>query len=632
MDISAKLEATEPTTVIVGGVAQSGEFLHTFNATLNTLGIEPYLRYSLLDNLNFNVSFNISYLLTKNYSQKEQITKPSNSATFLDENGDDTFSRTRNEFSGELQKATSLLFSPINLGVSYSMPLNKNNTLKAEPEIIYSLFGTNNIVDDPLVSKWSVSHLRMGVAIKYTPEPTKEKIYKYEKYEQIDTTFIESDLMSEIDFRKGNELINQSVKEDDDFIVEISRIERTDTIYKPKKYLISTKIKAVGLDKDMNEIPNPKFVVEEISTARLQPLLNYIFFDSLSSDINTRYTKLTKSEISTFSVDSLYNYDVIATYRHLLNIVGKRMIDNPTATITLTGCNDGSVSEKNSKSLSLSRANSIKDYLVNTWGINSDRISVKSRNLPEKASTPINDTEKAQENRRVEITSNSTEIIKPVFATYKVRTINLPGLRFKPEVNAEAGLKSWEIHVKQAGKEIKKFNFDMNTTNNVDWVISNNQKEIPILELPLEYYLVAYDNKNHSGTSNQELIDIQQMTILKKREQGISDKSIENYSLILFDFDKSDISSNNKDILNFIKSRLQNNSNVFITGYTDRTGDDVYNQKLSERRALGVFNDLKHPGSSYKGLGEENLLYDNNFPEGRFYCRTINIMVESEVK
>ena len=588
-NMSGLLSVIEPTTIIVNGQPAAGEFEHTFDATLNSLGFEPTIRITPVENLYISLGFHIGTLLTKNYSQKEQIVKPSNIGTFLDSNGNDSFSRTRNEFSGELSKAASVYFAPL-LGVSYSLPLNQNKSLIAEPELFY-VFGISDIVDDPSVKGWIVHSLRVGLALKYSPMPQKDKIRQRENIEKIDTVYIESENIAVKQFKKGVEKVEKETLEDDNYITDMSYLSRTDTVLIPKLFSIEASITAVGLTPDLKEVAKPKFIIEEFSTARLQPLLNYVFFDSLSSDINSRYFGLNATGTRGFSVDSLYDLDVINTYRHLLNITGKRMLDFPTAKITLTGCNDGAA-ENNIKSLALARANSVKDYLVNVWKINPERITVKSRNLPDKASTPINDPEKAQENRRVEIVSDNYEITKPVFASFRLRTTSLPGIRFKPEVNAEAGLKNWEITVTQDGKLLKQFKFDSGRLQNADWIIADDQKSIPVLDKPLDYVLTAVDTKNQSARSKSGTIEIEQITVQKKREQGLIDKQIDNYSLILFDFDKSDVSSANKEIINFIKSRLKTDSKVEITGYTDRTGEAYYNKRLSESRASTVSNEL----------------------------------------
>ncbi len=629
MNLSGLLKSTEEETVIIDDVRTEGEFEHTLDADLSIIGIEPHFIYKFDDRLSVNAGLNISSIQNKSYSQKEQIVKPANRGTFIDENGNDTYSRTRNEFSGEMEKAASLYFGLI-AGISYRFQMNSANTISAFPELSF-MYGLSNIIDDPLVNKWAVNSFRAGVSIKYTPEPRKEKIPLYEEIKNIDTVIIESDEIASLVYRLGIEQRNISKNEDDEHIIETVQISRTDTIIKPIIYKIEAMISAVGLDSNMSEVKKPKFIIEEFTNARLQPLLNYVFFDSLSSDISKRFSRLSESEATRFSVDSLFDLDVISTYRNLLNIYGKRMKDHPDAVVTLTGCNDG-VSEKDNLQLSLSRAESIKNYLTEVWKIQPERIVVKSRNLPEKASTPLTDFEKAQENRRVEIVSNNPEITKPVFSSFSVRTTSLPGIRFKPEGSAEAGLKKWEVQIFQDGTELKNFAFSDKAIKDVDWLFAEDRRNIPVLDKPLEFVLNITDNKDNTENSARGTIEIEQITVQKKRSSGLIDRQVDNYSLILFDFAKSDLESANKDIVNFVKSRLSPNSKVEITGYTDRTGDDQYNKKLSERRALTVFNELRHKGSTYKGVGEDLLLYDNDFPEGRFYCRTINIRVETEIK
>ncbi len=628
-NISGLLTATEPTTIIVNSQAVAGEFEHTIDAKLSTIGFEPYLLISPFDKISFSVAVHIGSLMSKSYSQKEEITKPTNSGTFLDADGNDSFSRTRNEFSGDLEKAASLFIAPV-LGVSYKVPLNKTASLNAFPEIFYQL-GVTNIVDDPLVSQWTVNSLRAGISIKYAPQPSKEKINRYERIEKIDTLYLENNLISSREYKIGLEKSRISTDEDDEFIVETNRVSRVDTIYTPKLFSVKASINAVGLDSNFKEISTPKFIVEEFSTARLQPLLNYIFFDSLSSNINSRYSQLSQQEARRFSVDSLYDLDVIGTYRHVLNIIGRRMLEHSNANITTIGCNDG-YAEKNNLKLSDARANSVKDYLVKIWGISANRIKIVSRELPELASTPLNDFEKAQENRRVEIVADNSEITKPVFSSFITRKTSLPGLRFKPTIQAEAGLNKWEVNISQDGKILKTFAFGSVKSENVDWILSEDQRSIPMLDKPIEYTVKAIDSRGNFAVSEPNKIDIEQITIQKKRQSGITDKEIDNYSLILFDFAKADISSANNEIISFIKSRLKANSKVEITGYTDRTGDSDYNKRLSEKRAVAVNSSLKFKGSTYSGLGEDVLLYDNDFPEGRFYCRTINILVEREIK
>ena len=84
-------------------------------------------------------------------------------------------------------------------------------------------------------------------------------------------------------------------------------------------------------------------------------------------------------------------------------------------------------------------------------------------------------------------------------------------------------------------------------------------------------------------------------------------------------------------VVDFVKNRLTANANVFIYGYTDRMGEEKVNKRISEQRAKAVASRLKIPKSTYAGIGESQLLYNNDTPEGRFYCRTVTITIETPI-
>jgi OOP family OmpA-OmpF porin len=78
------------------------------------------------------------------------------------------------------------------------------------------------------------------------------------------------------------------------------------------------------------------------------------------------------------------------------------------------------------------------------------------------------------------------------------------------------------------------------------------------------------------------------------------------------------------------------NVHVSVDGYTDSVGSDAYNQKLSERRAKGVYNYLTEHGvdasrlDGPKGFGESNPIDTNKTAEGRQRNRRVELKVESQ--
>lgn len=631
-DLSGEFTQTENTSIIVNNQLANGEFTHYLESTLGVVGLEPSVKINIFKDLFFNAGLNVSLLMTKDYSQVEKITQPTNSGTFLDENGDDSFSRERNNFSGTLEEANSIYIAPM-ASLSYQLPLNSNKSFLLEPEIGY-YYGITNIVNDDLVPKWAVNRLNFGIALKYNPleKIEKEKIFKQEN--KIDTIKIDSDLITKSEIRFGKASSNTEIVETKTQIISTEYISRTDTILTPKIYNIDGKLIAMGVDENGNEIPNPKFIVEEYVSNRLDPLLNYIFFDENSSNLADRYQKMNNNSVKEFNINNLYRDSTLQLYYNILNIIGKRLLENPSANITLIGCNSDFETEKGNLKLSEERANTVKNYLVNNWQIKENRIKVSKRNLPEKASTPTNEADKIAENRRVEIYSDNPKILEPIFIEKIDRSSNPPIVRFKLDVKSDLPLTKWELKSYQESEPNNNFNKTGTTQiqKQVDWQLSENQKIVPHFEESLKSELTLEDKKGNTKIIQGNDLKIEVKTIAEKRKELSGDYEIERFSMILFDFDKATIEGNNKQIIEFIKSRIKENSEVEIIGYTDRTGNAEYNQKLAEDRSKVTQKMLNRPDASVMGIGSSQLLYNNDIPEGRFYCRTVNIVVKTKVK
>jgi outer membrane protein OmpA-like peptidoglycan-associated protein len=110
-------------------------------------------------------------------------------------------------------------------------------------------------------------------------------------------------------------------------------------------------------------------------------------------------------------------------------------------------------------------------------------------------------------------------------------------------------------------------------------------------------------------------------------------KLVERFNLILFDFAKSTITSEQEPMMNLMRTRITERSTVRVDGFTDRTGEAEFNRKLSLQRALGVAQALGFTAEQHKtnvmGYGSSLELYNNDLPEGRFYSRTVRVIVET---
>jgi outer membrane protein OmpA-like peptidoglycan-associated protein len=106
---------------------------------------------------------------------------------------------------------------------------------------------------------------------------------------------------------------------------------------------------------------------------------------------------------------------------------------------------------------------------------------------------------------------------------------------------------------------------------------------------------------------------------------------------ILFEFDRSKTIASYETLLTDVVTPLiPDSSTVIIHGHTDIVGTEEYNDSLSSRRAEdaqtiieGAISKSGKRGITFQTFGfGENLQYapfDNNFPEERFYNRTVII-------
>jgi outer membrane protein OmpA-like peptidoglycan-associated protein len=103
---------------------------------------------------------------------------------------------------------------------------------------------------------------------------------------------------------------------------------------------------------------------------------------------------------------------------------------------------------------------------------------------------------------------------------------------------------------------------------------------------------------------------------------------------LVFDTDSYQLRSQTKGNLDELSQTLQkyDDTNILIEGHTDNTGQDSYNQKLSENRADAVENYLVEHGIkdtrvTTKGYGETQPLDNNETEAGRQKNRRVEVAI-----
>ncbi|WP_028485798.1 OmpA family protein [Thiomicrorhabdus chilensis] len=101
-----------------------------------------------------------------------------------------------------------------------------------------------------------------------------------------------------------------------------------------------------------------------------------------------------------------------------------------------------------------------------------------------------------------------------------------------------------------------------------------------------------------------------------------------------FDTNKADLKANAKEELDVYSGYMTRNpdKNIKVTGHTDSTGSEAYNQTLSEKRANAVKTYLEESGIDGNrieaaGMGESSPVASNKTKDGRAQNRRVEIEV-----
>lgn len=408
---------------------------------------------------------------------------------------------------------------------------------------------------------------------------------------------------------------------------------------------------ALSLSVNVHESEGTKTACEEVrvtsvSRSTLLPLLPYIFFERESAELPRRYAQYGMSEAQDFIraahevVVGDRDRSVISTYYNLLNVIGRRLVLNPLAQITLQG---GSVSDED-EGLSRRRAVKVKEYLETHYPQVRGRVLLASKILRRAKEDDVRLTDES----RCVVISGDWEVLKPVVVrdsgivvTPTAVELSVSGLRGTPQ----------------------EYQVTASRCNAVDPLLSYDDIEVPAH--PIVWKL----NQNSLGLSSPNvssadalcirarvayedspLIDtvLVQLPIMWSRSHEPSSRNVlvrreYVYNLILFNRDASDLRS---DHIRVIDSLIADDrcisamSTIRVIGYADSTGSLSRNQELSQDRADQVAQRIRKrygPVIASDGIAEVrgvgtydvlNLLDGQATPESRFYSRTVTVKVE----
>ncbi|CAM4165808.1 outer membrane beta-barrel protein [Flavobacterium weaverense] len=389
-------------------------------------------------------------------------------------------------------------------------------------------------------------------------------------------------------------------------------------------------------------VNSPSNVPGESRMTEIFPLRNYVFFNEGSTEIPNRYVTLNKTQAANFKEDQLELFAPknladrskrqMTVYYNVLNILGQRMQQNPSATITLIG------SSNKGNSDGIVMAESVKSYLVNVFDINSTRIATKGQEKPnipsEQPGATLELVLLREGDRRVSIESNSPDLLMefqsgpdaPLKPVQIMTSQEAPVESYVTFNNKGAGeaLSSWSLQIADEHGKTKAFG-----------PYTEDEVKIPgkaiLGSRPEGDYLVKMIGQNKSGKIVEKETPVHMVLWTPaKTVEGM------RYSII-YEFNTSKaITIYEKYLTEVVTPKIPVGATVLIKGHTDIIGDETYNQTLSLSRANDTRKiienalaktgrkDVKFEVSGY-GENENSAPFENKTPEERFYNRTVII-------
>jgi outer membrane protein OmpA-like peptidoglycan-associated protein len=249
--------------------------------------------------------------------------------------------------------------------------------------------------------------------------------------------------------------------------------------------------------------------------------------------------------------------------------------------------------------------------------------------LPETPSRSDNEFGRA-ENRRVELIPTDWSILLPkVSKDTKIIKSAEVVFNIVPTVSSSLPVNSWEVNVSESGNKLN--NYSGAGFPDESYQIRKSYTENSEFE-DIEFSITATDSLNTSDSDSYIFDSDKVKKYLENLKIDNRQPTRKEFNLILFGYNIANIPPIAELTLDLVKENIQNDSQVLkIEGYSDIIGDDDYNLELSEQRAYRVASELNVSKDKAVGMGKvKNTEYNNDYPEGRFYSRSVIVIIGDE--
>jgi outer membrane protein OmpA-like peptidoglycan-associated protein len=558
-DRSHTMSTNELVDIIVGNRLVQSTIEHTFALPLTEYGIESHIGYHF-GGLTLRTGIGYSHRALGSVRAKEEIVDPSG-VRFTE-----TQSTTRNARTAPMPGSITSAWHWIGV-LGFDIPLKRGGAWKLTPEA--SL--TTALTSVTSVTPWDLTTTSIGLRLSYT-------------------------------FGVNNQPVLAPNKEP-------RKLAATPPA--AAKPIVPSTLQPVSYDVKLETDAKLQVRIEEIEEETYLPVLPYVFFDRYSARVPMRYATRSMSSMSTTDMSET------DLHRQVFNVIAERMKLYPAAELTLTGtC---AVDEQDT-SLAIKRAMSIASVLVDSFGVDKRRIVTRARRLPLNA-TLATGAESAladDENRRVELSSNESQLLMPYRVADTTLTMDPPSITIRAKTLDGKPLDSWRVSAEGANVD------SSSRQGKVEFTYQPTQAAAQSALANAEMSITIEGRQSGTMVRDTLRLTVDALRLFDKRREMRNDSIIERFTLIVFPFRKSELTDAHEQILDFVRSRVGENARIIVEGSTDILGSSDENARLSRERAAAVARELQG-AITIRGLGEPDAGVSQQLPEERMLRRVVTI-------
>ncbi|MFH1052442.1 MAG: OmpA family protein [bacterium] len=335
------------------------------------------------------------------------------------------------------------------------------------------------------------------------------------------------------------------------------------------------------------------------------PLVNAVFFPVNSSELPIDYIK--KDTI----LPSQFYGSAVENRKYILLRMADLVKKNPNAKITVQGATSGPENESLGIELAKQRAENVKQTLVHL-GIPDSIITTNFTLLP---TYPSNQDypEGKLENQRADIFIQNAPLQEYV------------GFQKYAEVSGNVKIKITHENLRELNEVIlEPFFYDT----------------LIICSQPGIYIIPVKQRINMESDSFQLSAELSYRNIIKETKKALSKNNFEliekelllkNFNAVLrFDYNSSELSQENKELLNQLVRKIPENATIVINGSADALGSEQQNIQLAMQRAKAAEDYINQITQSAFTIITDNkfLKHSEKTAEGRFFNRAISIRIQ----